>query len=192
MAKKRNPLISCAKDIAISFAMTFAVMVVGMIVSVVLLGALLYGDGVTDEAEQHIKNIMTDIIMMVAYAVCFYRTHMASRLDGTHMEHGEKMDVKGELKAYIRGEGKYLFLFYGFCAVVNATCGFAPWAPVRLIGTIFTDVILGPLFGYLFMPILSSVLAFLYACLMTCALEMLRSYRVHRRLLVLEERRRER
>lgn len=191
MAKKRNPLIVCAKDIAISLVMTFAVMVFGMIVSTVLFGALLYGDGVKDETEQHIRSIMTDVLMMAAYAICFYRTHMASRLDGTHIEHGEKLDVKGELKAYIRGEGKYLFLFYGICAVVNATCGYVPWTPVRFIGTVFTDMILGPLFGYLFMPILSSVLAFLYACLMTCALEMFRSYRVHKRMLALEARRNE-
>ena len=181
MAKKKNPLLSCMKHIAVAFLAAFGVMMVSSFIITAVL----------EEVEnQMIINLIVDVIMMTVYAVCFYRIHMRFRL-GTYIEHSETLDWKGELIAYIRGEGKFLILFYGVCAVFNAVCDFLPGGPVSFIGTVFTDVILGTLFGRLPIPVLGSVLAFLYICAMTCALELLRSREIHKDELTVHTRRNE-
>ncbi len=182
MVKKKNPLFSCMKHILVAFLAAFGV----MIVSSFLISAVL------EKVEnQLIINLIFDVIMMTVYAICFYHCHMRSRI-GTYIEHSETPDWKGELVAYVRGEGKILILFYGVCAVFNAVCEFLPWPAIRLIGEIFTDVILGTMFGRLPIPVLGSVLAFLYVCAMTCTLELLRSRKIYKDDLAANARRRER
>lgn len=181
MAKKKNPLLSCLKHIAVAFLAAFGVMIVSSFIITAVL----------EEVENRLViNLIVDVIMMTVYAVCFYRIHMRFRL-GTYIEHSETLDWKGELIAYIRGEGKFLILFYGACAVFNAVCDFLPAGPVSLLGTVFTDVILGTMFGRLPVPVFRSVLAFLYVCAMTCALELIRSREIHKDELVVHARRSE-
>jgi hypothetical protein len=105
------------------------------------------------------------------------RFHEYNRLD-TYAEHAGKFDLKRELLAYIRADGKFLFIIYGICAVVtDISCVVLQYSPKNFVG-LLTSFCLGPWAGVIHIPVVCSVLCFVYASAVACVLAMLRSRKV--------------
>ena len=179
MAKEKNPWLVCLKHITLASLADLGVYAA----SAILLAAVF-------EGHRTLLDMVCFVFLMVFYAVFFYRFHMYPRIS-TYMEHGERFDPKGELMAFLRADGKIMLIIYGICAVVTeisviVTRG-APQNPVAAI-CMFP---IGP-FMLLPIPVLRSVICFVYASVVLCVLTLLRSRKIHRNDLAAEVRRRER
>ena len=73
-----------------------------------------------------------------------------------------------------------MFIFFGICAVLREVFGLIPGGFISLVGMIFVDILLNSMVNFLHIPVLSSFLAFLYACALLCLLVVIRSRRIHR------------
>jgi hypothetical protein len=179
MAKEKNPWLVCLKHITLASLADLGVYAA----SAILLAAVF-------EGHRTLLDMVCFVFLMVFYAVFFYRFHMYPRIS-TYMEHGERFDPKGELMAFLRADGKIMLIIYGICAVVTeisviVTRG-APQNPVAAI-CMFP---IGP-FMLLPIPVLRSVICFVYASVVLCVLTLLRSRKIHQNDLTAEVRRRER
>ena len=168
--KERNPVRACVLHVALSVLVTF----VAMLLSSVIVSAFL-----NEFDNQVVKTLISDVIMLVVYAVSFYKFHQTDRIN-TYAQHTEAFDVKAEILAYLRGEGKYMFIFFGICAILREVFGLIPGSFISLVGLIFVDILLNSIVNFLHIPVLSSFLAFLYACALLCLLVVIRSRRIHR------------
>ena len=179
MAKEKNPWLVCLKHITLASLADLGVYAA----SAILLVAVF-------EGHRTLLDMVCFVFLMVFYAVFFYRFHMYPRIS-TYMEHGERFDPKGELMAFLRADGKIMLIIYGICAVVTeisviVTRG-APQNPVAAI-CMFP---IGP-FMLLPIPVLRSVICFVYAVVVLCALTLLRSRKIYKNDLAANARRRER
>lgn len=178
MAKEKNPWLVCLKHITLASLADLGVYAA----SAILLAAVF-------EGHRTLLDMVCFVFLMVFYAVFFYRFHMYPRIS-TYMEHGERFDPKGELMAFLRADGKIMLIIYGICAVVTeisviVTRG-APQNPVAAI-CMFP---IGP-FMLLPIPVLRSVICFVYAAVVLCGLALLRSRKIHQNDLEANARRRE-
>ncbi len=155
---------------ALSVLVTF----VAMMLSSIIVSAVL-----NEFDNQVVKTLISDVIMLAVYAVSFYKFHQTDRIN-TYAEHTEGFDPKAEILAYLRGEGKYMFIFFGVCAVLREVFGLIPGGFISLVGMIFVDILLNSMVNFLHIPVLSSVIAFVYACALLCLLVVIRSRRIHR------------
>ena len=73
-----------------------------------------------------------------------------------------------------------MFIFFGICAVLREVFGLIPGSFISLVGVIFVDILLNPIVNFLHIPVLSSFIAFLYACALLCLLVVIRSRKIHR------------
>ena len=171
MAKIEKPFLKLLWHIVLAALVAMGVQIAGS----AIIGAVL-----NEFDNQLVKNLISDSITMAVYAVCFYRFHQYPRLD-TYIEHPQKPDAKGELLAYIRAEGKYLFIVYGACAVLHSVIFYLlPPGPLLLVDFFFIETVLTPMIANLHIPmILDSVLGFIYACAVACGLVLLRSRKIH-------------
>ena len=123
-------------------------------------------------------NIAICIIIMAAYAVFLYIFHMRNRLD-TYAEHTNKFDPKKELIAYVKTEGKTMFIFYGAIAIVSeishwiTSLSSATPNPVTFV----SQFCIGPWVN-MTIPVLRSVIAFVYSAVIVCLLAVLRSRKI--------------
>lgn len=167
MSKQRNEWLTCIKDIAFA-ALASAGVFVGLSMIIV---------AVLKEFDPAIREIMMDALITVPYAVFFYRFHMRDRLDA-YAEHTDKFDVKKELLAYLRSEGKIMLTIYGACAVVSEISGWlipnTPQNPIKFPAMLC----MGPLVS-IPLPIVGSLLAFVYSSVVVCALALIRSRKVY-------------
>ena len=169
MTKEKNPWLACLKHIVIASLATFGV----YMASSLLIAAIFEGDDKKD-----LRFLAAYIFMMAAYAIFFYRFHEYNRID-TYAEHTDKFSLKKELLAYIRADGKYLFIIYGICAVVtDISCVVLQYSPQNFVG-LLTSFCLGPWAGVIHIPVVCSVLCFVYASAVACVLAMLRSHKIH-------------
>lgn len=178
MAKEKNPWLVCLKHIILASLADLGVYAT----SAILLVAVF-------EGHRTLLDMVCFVFLMVFYAVFFYRFHMYPRIS-TYMEHGERFDPKVELMAFLRADGKIMLIIYGICAVVTeisviVTRG-APQNPVAAI-CMFP---IGP-FMLLPIPVLRSVICFVYAVVVLCALTLLRSHKIYKNDLAANARRRE-
>lgn len=179
MAKKQNSWLVSLKNMTLASLTDLGVYAA----SAILLAAVF-------EGHRTLLDMVCFVFLMVFYAVFFYRFHMYPRIS-TYMEHGERFDPKGELMAFLRADGKIMLIIYGICAVVTeisviVTRG-APQNPVAAI-CMFP---IGP-FMLLPIPVLRSVICFVYAAVVLCGLALLRSRKIHQNDLAANARRRER
>jgi hypothetical protein len=144
-----------------------------MILSSVIVSAVL-----NEFDNQVVKSLISDTIMLVVYAVSFYKFHQTNRIN-TYAQHSDNFDVKTELLTYLQGEGKYMFIFFGVCAVLREVFGLIPSSVVSFVGMIFVDILLNSMVNLLHIPILSSAIAFVYACALLCLLVAIRSRKIH-------------
>ena len=171
MAKNQKPFVKCLKQVLLATLVT----VVFNFVLIYILAAIL-----NEFESQLIRNILSDGFSMAVYAIFLYRFHLASRIS-TYLEHSEKLDLKGELLAYFRAEGKYVVILYGVATVFRIlVSNILPASPLLLIQFFVTDMMMTPLFTHLHFPmILDSVMAFVYSCALLCLLVVIRSRKIH-------------
>lgn len=168
MGKKKNYWLTCVKHIAFASLATFGV----YMASSLLIAAIFEGDDKKD-----LRFLAAYLFMMAAYAVFFYRFHEYNRLD-TYAEHTGKFDLKKELLAYIRADGKYLFIIYGICAVVtDISCVVLQYSPKNFVG-LLTTFCLGPWPNNIKIPVVCAVVCFVYASAVACVLALLRSRKI--------------
>ena len=179
MAKEEKQWITCLRDITLASLADLGVYAA----SAILLVAVF-------EGHRTLLDMVCFVFLMVFYAVFFYRFHMYPRIS-TYTEHTDRFDPIGELKAFLCADGKIMLIIYGICAVVTeisviVTRG-APQNPVAAI-CMFP---IGP-FMLLPIPVLRSVICFVYAVVVLCALTLLRSHKIYKNDLAANARRRER
>ena len=179
MAKEKNPWLVSLKHIILASLADLGVYAA----SAILLVAVF-------EGHRTLLDMVCFVFLMVFYAVFFYRFHMYSRIN-TYAEHTERFDLKAELLGFIRADGKSILIIYGICAVVTeisviVTNG-SPKNPIAAM-CMFP---IGP-FMLLPIPVLRSVICFVYAAAVLCGLALLRSYRIYKDDLAATARRRER
>ena len=167
--KEKNPALACILHVALSVLVTF----VAMLLSSAIVSAFL-----NEFDNQVVKTLLSDVIMLVVYAVSFYKFHQTDRIN-TYARHEGAFDVKAEILAYLRGEGKYMFIFFGICAVLREVFRLIPGGFISLVGMIFVDILLNSMVNFLHIPVLSSIIAFLYACALLCLLVVIRSRKIH-------------
>ena len=108
MSRNKRLWLTCLKSIIFASLATLGIFLLSSIIIVAALEKIKY---------KFIRDAVVQIIMMVMYAVFFYRFHMYNRLD-TYADHTDKLDLKRELIAYLRADGKIMFIIYGILAVV--------------------------------------------------------------------------
>ena len=170
MAKstRKEELSRCLRSIALSGLSAFGMYFVS---SLLLMAAT--------EDKTELRDMISSIFMALAYTICLYHFHMRDRLN-TYATHSNSFDVKAELKAFLRGEGKIILMIYGICAVAAEIDLLIPRAtasrPVAMVCSLCITMIC----GYFPIPVLRSILAFVISAVMVCLLAMLRSWKVYR------------
>lgn len=169
MPKSNKTWFVCLKSIVYASLATLGVILIAAIVIVAVLMEI---------ENQTIRNSATFVLLMIVYAIFLYRFHMHSRLD-TYAEHTDKFDIKKELYSYIYTEGKFMFIIYGITTIA-----------AELSYLIMPDISSNPiLFATLFclgpwmamkIPVLRTVIAFVYSSSLVCALAVLKSRKIHR------------
>ncbi len=169
MTKEKNPWLTCLKHIVIASLATFGVFMACSL----LIAAIFEG-----EDKHDLRFLVSYLFMMAAYAIFFYRFHEYNRID-TYAEHTDKFSLKRELLAYIRADGKYLFIIYGICAVVtDISCVVLQYSPKNFVG-LLTSFCLGPWPNNIKIPVVCAVVCFVYASTVACVLAMLRSRKIY-------------
>lgn len=129
--------------------------------------------------NEMIKDLAIKAIIMISYAIFLYIFRMRNRLD-TFAQHSNKFDAKKELIAYIKTEGKIMFMLYGIIALVSELSFLVLLLmnQTRNPVTFVTQFCIGPWIN-IPVPVLRSVIAFVYAAAITCLLAVLRSRKIH-------------
>ena len=179
MAKEKNPWLVCLKHITLASLADLGVYAA----SAILLAAVF-------EGHRTLLDMVCFVFLMVFYAVFFYRFHMYPRIS-TYMEHGERFDPKGELMAFLRTDGKIILIIYGIATVATEISWFIFPSPTpNPIATVCLFA-LGPFSASIPIPVLRSVICFVYAAVVLCGLALLRSRKIHQNDLAANARRRE-
>ena len=180
MAKEKNPWLVSLKHIALASLADF-----GVYIPLALLTAAVF------ENSKLLRFMGAYVILAAFYAVFLYRFHMHPRIS-TYVTHGNVLDYKAELHGFLCADGKVLLTVYGILAVAHEISILAlqgsPQNPVGLV----CAFPLGAFWAEIPVPILRSVLAFVYASVVACGLALLRSRKIHKDDLAAEARRRER
>ena len=180
MAKEKNPWLVSLKHIVLASLADF-----GVYIPLALLTAAVF------ENSKLLRFMGAYVILAAFYAVFLYRFHMHPRIS-TYVTHGNVLDYKAELHGFLCADGKVLLTVYGILAVAHEISILAlqgsPQNPVGLV----CAFPLGAFWAEIPVPILRSVLAFVYASVVACSLALLRSRKIHKDDLAAEARRRER
>ncbi len=181
MAKEKNLWLACLKHIIIASLATFGV----YMASAYLVAAIFEG-----EDKRTLRDLVAYAFMMVFYAVFFYRFREYNRIS-TYMEHTERFDLKGELMAFLRADGKIVLAIYGIAAIATEISFFIFPSPTPNPVATVCLFALGPFSALIPVPVLRSALCFVYAAAVACVLAMLRSRKIHQNDLAANARRRE-
>ena len=159
----------CLKSIVLStIASLGAFMVCGLVIAAAL-------NSIKNDA---IQDLAIKAIIMIVYAIFLYIFRMRNRLD-TYAEHTNKFDPKKELIAYVKTEGKTMFIFYGAIAIVSeishwiTSLSSATPNPVTFV----SQFCIGPWVN-MTIPVLRSVIAVVYSAVIICLLAVLRSRKI--------------
>ena len=160
----------CLKSMVLSTAATIGVFIVCAIAIAAALNSL---------KNRTVQDLAIKAIIMITYAVFLYVFHMRNRLD-TYAEHTGKFDPKKELIAYIKAEGKIMFILYGIIAIVSELSFLVLFLmnQTRNPVTFVTQFCIGPWIN-MTIPVLRSVIAVAYSAAVTCLLAVLRSRKVY-------------
>ncbi len=184
MAKEKNPWLTVLKNIILASLADLGVYIpAGFLIAAVFEGS--------EPRTVMLKDLVCFLFLMVFYAVFFYRFHMYSRIK-TYAEHTERFDLKAELLGFIRADGKTILIIYGICAVATEISVIVTKGSPRNIVAALCMFPIGPFGVVLTVPVLRSVLCFVYAAVVLCCLTLLRSRKIHQNDLEANARRRER
>lgn len=170
MSPPKKTWFICLKSIVYASLATFGVFLVASILIVAVLMEI---------ENQTLRNAALFVLLMIVYALFLYRFYMHNRLD-TYAEHTDKFDIKKELFSYIHSEGKIMFIIYGIAALVAEISYFVmpnPNTPNYVMTS--TLFFLGPWMA-MKIPVLRTVIAFVYSASLVCALAVLKSRKIHR------------
>ena len=159
----------CLKSMVLSTAATIGVFVVCAIAIAAALNSL---------KNRTVQDLAIKAIIMITYAVFLYVFHMRNRLN-TYAEHKSNFDPKKELIAYIKAEGKIMFLLYGVIALVSELSYLVLFLmnQTRNPVTFVTQFCVGPWIN-MTIPVLRSVIAVIYSAIIVSLLAVLRSRKV--------------
>lgn len=140
--------------------------------------------------NQTLREVILHIVMMVMYAVFFYRLRMYKRLV-MYEEHADRFEPKKELLAYIRDEGRIMLALYGIAAAVaEISCWMIP-VDARNPIVFATHFFMGPWMA-LDVPVLRAVIAFAYSATVVCLLAVLRSRKIYLQKLWIKQEKKDR
>ena len=178
MAKKQNSWLVSLKNMTLASLADF-----GVYIPLALLTAAVF------ENSKLLRFMGSYVILAAFYAVFLYRFHMYPRIS-TYVSHTGKLDCKAELRGFLRADGKILLTVYGILAVAHEVSILAlQGAPQNPVGLVCAFP-LGAFWAEIPVPILRSVLAFVYASVVACGLALLRSRKIHQNDLAANARRR--
>lgn len=157
---------------------------------VFILFAWVIGATFNEIENQTLREIILHIVMMVLYAVFFYRLRMYKRLV-MYEEHADRFEPKKELLAYIRDEGRIMLALYGIAAAVaEISCWVIPVGERNPV--VFTShFFMGPWMA-LDVPVLRAVIAFAYSATVVCLLAVLRSRKIYLQKLWIKQEKKDR
>lgn len=180
MSNEKKPVLTCLKQITLASLADF-----GAYIPLAIFAAAAL------EYHKAIRFLVAYGILAVLYGFFLYRFRMCQRIS-TYVSHGNVMDWKAELLGFLRADGKIMLMIYGILAAAYELSIFvlngAPQNPVGLV----CSFPLGAYWVDFPVPVLRAVLAFVYATVVLCGLELFRSYRIHGDDLSANARRRER
>lgn len=181
MAKEKNPWLTVLKHIILASLADFGVYIplAGLLTAAIF------------ENSKLLRFLGAYVILAAFYAIFLYRFHMYPRIS-TYVSHTRKLDCKAELRGFLRADGKILLTIYGILAVAHeASILVLQGSPQNPVGLVCAFP-LGAFWVEMPVPILRSVLAFMYASAIACGLALLRSRKIYQDDLAAEARRRER
>ena len=182
MAKEKNQWLTCLWDVVKTSLACFGVL---LVFSIILAAALM------EFESRLVRDCIMYVLTMACYAVLFYRFHMYPRIS-TYMEHPMQFDLKKEFGAFLRADGRIILAIYGVAAVaIEISCFIFPSPTPNPIATACLFA-LGPFGGLIPVPVLRSVICFVYAAVVLCVLTLLRSRKIYKNDLAANARRRER
>ena len=128
--------------------------------------------------NQFIRDLAVKAIIMITYAIFLYMFHVRHRLN-TYAEHTVKFDAKKEWMAYVKTEGKTMFLLYGIIALVSelSYLVLSLMNTTRNPVTFVTQLCIGPWIN-MTIPVLRSIIAFVYSAIIVSLLAVLRSRKI--------------
>ena len=180
MAKEKNPWLVSLKHIALASLADF-----GVYILVAYLLAAIFED------HKSLLDIVAYVFLMVFYAIFIYVFHMSPRIS-TYTEHTKRFDPKGELMAFLRADGKVILIVYAICAIATeVSCFIFPSPAPNPIATV-TMFPISPLNVFIPVPVIRSVVCFVYSAVVLCVLALMRSHKIYQEDLAAEARRRER
>jgi hypothetical protein len=174
-----------AKKGKLTFLQCLKYFILAVAATVLINFALAYiGEAIRNDLFGDEPNVLwscfRDLVSMAVYALLLYTFSMRHRIF-TYATHTEKMDVKQEILAFIRADGKYFFIIYAVCAFIRILSDVMAPGPLLLVRFFLSDMAMTSIFTYLKLPdVLSSLLACIYACAMVCLLALIRSRKIHR------------
>lgn len=161
----------CLKSIVLSTIASLGAFVVCALVIAAALNSI---------KNDTIQDLAIKAIIMIVYAIFLYIFRMRNRLN-TYAEHTGKFDPKKELIAYIKAEGKIMFILYGIIALVSEFSYLVLFLmnQTRNPITFVTQFCMGPWVN-MTIPVLRSVIAVVYSAVIVCLLAVLRSRKIYR------------
>ena len=181
MAKEKNQWLTCVWHVVLATLVCFGMLIV---FSIILAAVLM-------EIESRVvRDYAMYVLTMACYGVFFYRFHMIPRI-GTYVDHADGFNFKAELRGFLRADGKFVLAIYVLAAVATEiSCYIFPSPTPNPVATACVFA-LGP-FSMLPVPILRSVICFVYAAAVLCGLTLLRSRKIYKNDLAANAKRRER
>ncbi len=124
------------------------------------------------------------LVIMIIYAICFYKTAMSNRLE-TFASHSNKYDFIEESKKYLRKDGKVLVIIYSVCAFACELSYFIiTYTSIPEEQNIIATACLMffPFIDVVEIPILRSVLNLILAILIAVITTNIKSYLIYKEL----------
>ena len=180
MSNEKHPVRACLKQITLASLADFGAYIPLAIFTAAAL-----------ENNKALRFLVAYGILAVLYGFFLYRFRMCHRIS-TYVAHADVMDYRAELFGFLRADGKIMLMIYGvLAAALELSILILNGAPQNPVGLVCSFP-LGAFWAEIPVPVLRSVLAFVYAAVVLCGLELFRSYRIHGEDLSANARRRER
>ena len=167
--KNKDNLLTCLKNVVFSAGGSF----------IIFLAVSMFLAAILEDSSTAARNYAVFILMGITYPILLYRLHMREHIY-TYAEHNGKFDVKAEISAYIRAEGKLFMLIYGILALASEIDLLIPRESVGRPIVMICGFVLNLIWFEIPIPFLSSLIAFAYSFAMVCFLAVLRSRKVYR------------
>ena len=168
MSETKKTWIACLKSVVYSSLASLGVF---------MLFAWVIGAVFNEIGPEWLREMTLHVVMMVMYAVFFYLYRFKKRLV-TYTEQTDQFALKPELLAYVRTEGKIMFILYGIAAAVTEISRWIIPGDARNPVLLVSHFFMGPWMA-LNVPVLRAVVAFVYSSALVCLLAVLRSRRIH-------------